>query len=193
MLANFVVSEFVYDGGISNFFINTIQDYSLLAGCVTGIFLSSVVTIVTSFLTNKIVSEDDVAREWEKTISINNPLNPWQHLYEEELSQFPPGTKPTAAIMAKIFRSARHVAVFGGLGFVTVFLVIVPAVVLSFGVLTRDQFSAYLTFSYVVCFLGAVFVVIAPPAEEMYQIFRAWKSSQNRDTQPEKFTELSRL
>lgn len=139
------------------------------------------------------MSEDDVAREWEKTISINNPLNPWQHLYEEELSQFPPGTKPTAAIMAKIFRSARHVAVFGGLGFVTVFLVIVPAVVLSFGVLTRDQFSAYLTFSYVICFLGAVFVVIAPPAEEMYQIFRAWKSSQNRDTQPEKFTELSRL
>lgn len=66
--ANFVVTEVVYEGGLSNFFINTIQDYSLLAGCVAGISLSSVCTIVTSLLTNKIKTEEDVAREWDKTI-----------------------------------------------------------------------------------------------------------------------------
>ncbi|XP_052720836.1 uncharacterized protein LOC128192294 isoform X2 [Crassostrea angulata] len=193
--ANFVVSEVVYEGGLSNFFINTIQDYSLLAGCVAGISLSSVCTIVTSLLTNKIKTEEDVAHEWDKTISINNPLNPWQRLYEEELAQFPPGTKPTAAIMGQIFRSARNVAVYGGLSFVFLFLVVVPAVVLSFGVLTREQFSSYLTFSYVICFLAAVFVVIAPPTEEMYQIVKTWKSSRNTEIQKEKVpkTELSRL
>lgn len=193
--ANFVVTEVVYEGGLSNFFINTIQDYSLLAGCVAGISLSSVCTIVTSLLTNKIKTEEDVAHEWDKTISINNPLNPWQRLYEEELAQFPPGTKPTTAIMGQIFRSARNVAVYGGLSFVFLFLVVVPAVVLSFGVLTREQFSSYLTFSYVICFLAAVFVVIAPPTEEMYQIVKTWKSSRNTEIQKEKVpkTELSRL
>jgi hypothetical protein len=177
LTANFVVSELVYEGGISNFFTNTVQDYSLLAGCVAGISLSSLGTILTSLLTNNIKSEEDVAKEWEKTISIDNPLNPWQRLYKEEFKQFPPGTKPTAAIMAKIFRSARFVAIFGGLGFVSLFLVVIPAVVMSFDVLTRDQFSSYVTFCYVICFIGAVFVVVAPPAEEIYQIIRTWKSS----------------
>lgn len=181
LAANFIVSEMVYEGGISNFFINTVQDYSLLAGCVVGITLSSFGTIVTSLLTNKIKSEEDVAREWEKTISIDNPLNPWQRLYKEEFKQFPPGTKPTAAIMAKIFRSARFVAIFGGFGFVFLFLVVIPAVVMSFDVLTRDQFSSYITFCYVICLMGAVFVVVAPPAEEIYQIIKTWKSSSEKE------------
>ncbi|XP_061164269.1 uncharacterized protein LOC133173296 [Saccostrea echinata] len=190
LVANFVVSEIVYDEGLSNFFINTVQDYSLLAGCVTGILLSSLGTTVTSLMTHKIKSEEDVSREWEKTISIDNPLNPWRRLYEKELAQFPPGTKPTAAVMAQIFRSARKVAIYGGFTFVFLFLVVIPAVVTSFDVLTRDQFSSYLTFCYVICFMGAVFVVLAPPVEEMYQIIKAWKSSKEKDNLQKKSPEI---
>ncbi|XP_021367074.1 uncharacterized protein LOC110459236 [Mizuhopecten yessoensis] len=167
-----VVGETAHEGGLRNFMVNTSTEYSLLGGIGSGVIISSVVTIVTSLCTNKIKCAEDAKKEWEKTLSIDNPLNPWRNLYKEELSKIAHDTKITGSNMATIFRPAKLIAYVGGGISVLFFLVVFPAVMLSYDVLTFSQFSGWLTACQVWCMVGAAFAIIAPPAEEIIQVWR---------------------
>ncbi|XP_069128805.1 uncharacterized protein [Argopecten irradians] len=172
-----VVGETAHEEGLRNFMVNTSTEYSLLAGIGAGVITSSIVTITISLCTNNIRSSEDAETEWEKTISIDNPLNPWRNLYKEELSNIHHDTKITGNNMAAIFRSAKLVAYIGGGISILLFLVIFPAVMLSFEVLTYSQFSGWLTTCQVWCMVGAAFAIIAPPVEEIIQTLRQYRKN----------------
>lgn len=156
---------------------NTSADYSLLAGTVSGIGVSLVVTVVVSMATNKISNSDDSEREWEKTVSIDNPLNSWKRIYKEELSFVPMGTRITSQHMSQIFRNARLVAYIGGGFSLLLFIAILPGIMLGFEVLSYSQFTGFVTFTQVWCMIAAAFAILAPPVEEIIQILREYRKN----------------
>ena len=172
---NFTVTHLVFEDGLNNFLDNTSSDYSLVAGCVSGIVVSIVVTVPVSVVSTNVKSKEDSTREWDKTLAIDNPLCPWKRLYSTEMTQFLPNARVDVCIMSKIFKSARYIALIGGFVCIALFVVVVPAVALSFGILSFDDFAGWLQFSFVMCVIGVLFVVIAPPVEEVVQIYRACK------------------
>ena len=168
-----------YEGGLSDFFINTAKDYSLLAGLGAGFVVSSFLCVSISLCTNKIKTEEDEAEEWSKTMSIDNPLNPYRAIYREELEAVDAGPVITAETMAKIFRGAQKVSYIGGSLSIILFIVVIPAVALSYEVLTQEQFDAWLSVCQIWCLICTVFVVLFPPIEEGFQIWRQYRN--NRD------------
>ena len=188
LAGNFISTHLVFEDGISNFLDNTSSAYSLVAGCVSGIVVSIVVTVPVSLITTHVVSKEDATREWEKTLAIDNPLSPWERLYSMEMTKFPLHTRVDVCTMSKIFKSARYIALIGGFVCIVLFVVVVPAVALSFGVLSFDDFTGWFLFSFVICIIGMLFVVIVPPTEEVIQIYRAYKLNRYR-TVPGRTTE----
>jgi len=65
-----LITGSTYDGGLNDFFTNTSQSYSLLVAMLCGIVVSGSVSCVVSLCTLNIKTNDDVANEWAKTISI---------------------------------------------------------------------------------------------------------------------------
>ena len=182
LCGNLLVAELVFEDGLSNFFETTSSDYSLMSGCISAIVVSVSITVTVSLLTTKVKSKEDITREWEKTISIDNPLNPWTHLYAEELTKYPESTHVDVHLMTKVFKPARYIAFLGGFVCISLFIIVLPAVVLSFDVLSYDEFTRWLQFSFIICMVGAVFVIVVPPAEEILQIYRAFKLRHNDST-----------
>ena len=123
----------LHEGGLSDFYTNTSQSYSLLAGMTVGFVVGGIVSIGVSLKTHKITSEDDTEREWAKTMNIDNPINPFRAIYEEELAEVDAGT-------------ARLCAIVGGIGNLLVFVVDIPAVALSVAVLDFGQVSSWAKF-----------------------------------------------
>ena len=146
-----------------------------MGGCISAIVVSVLVTVIVSLVTTKVKSEDDVTQEWEKTITIDNPLNPWKKLYAEELAKFPPTARIDVHLMSKVFKHARYIAYIGGVTCIILFIIAFPAIVLSFEVLTYDQFKSWLQFCFIICMVATVFVVVAPPVEEIVQICRTYR------------------
>ena len=72
LAGNFIVTH----DGLNNFLDNTSSDYSLVAGCASGIVVSIVVTVLVSFVSTNVKSKEDITREWDKTLAIDNPLSP---------------------------------------------------------------------------------------------------------------------
>ena len=169
-----------YEGGLSNFFINTAQDYSLLAGLGAGFVVSFVLCVVISFCTHKIKTEEDETNEWLKTMSIDNPLNPYRTIYQEELKAVDAGPVITAETMARIFQGAQKVSYIGGTLSIILFLVVIPAVALSYEVLTLEQFNSWLSVCQIWCLICTVFVVLFPPIEEGIQIWRKYKENREK-------------
>lgn len=169
-----------YDGGLSDFYVNTAKDYSLLTAMVSGFVVSGIVCVVVSLCTHRIRSDDDAEKEWAKTINIDNPLNPFRLVYEEELHAVDAGTRITSSTMDKVFRRARIYAAVGGTISLLIFLVVIPAIALSFEVLNFDQFSAWLKTFQIYCFICTIIVVVLPPLEEGLQIWRRNKINTNK-------------
>ncbi|KAL4230109.1 hypothetical protein ACF0H5_010494 [Mactra antiquata] len=173
-----------YKSGLSNFYVNTAKDYSLLTAMVSGFVVSGVVCVFVSLCTNKIKTDDDAEKEWAKTLSIDNPLNPYRLVYEEELKAVDAGKIITSKIMDKIFRKARIYAAVGGTISLLIFLVVIPSIALSFEVLNFDQFSIWLKTFQIYCFICTFIVVVLPPFEEGIQIWRYYKKNKTKHTQP---------
>ena len=169
-----------YEGGLSDFFINTAKDYSLLAGLGAGFVVSATLCFIVSLCTHKVKTEEDALNEWSKTMSIDNPLTPYRAIYREELAAVDAGPIITAETMGRIFQGAQKVAYIGGSLSVILFIVVIPAVALSYEVLTQEQFTSWLSVCQIWCFICTVFVVVFPPIEEGIQIWRQYKSNKNR-------------
>ena len=169
------VAETQYEDGLSNFLVNTSMDYSLLGGIGSGLVVSIVITVTVSLYTHNIKSHEDAEYQWKRTLAIDNPLNPWRLNYKQELSNVPLSTTITSEHMGKIFKKAKTIAVVGGIGSMVLFLAVLPGVMLSFEVLTFDQFHGWITTCQVWCMAGAAFAILAPPLEEIYQIVRHYR------------------
>ena len=176
-VAGMLIMASTYDGGLGDFYVNTAQDYSLLCAMVSGFFISSILCIVVSLCTTTIRSDQDKTKEWAKTMNIDNPLNPFRLVYKEELESIKAGPIVTAKTMDRIFRKAKLVAIIGACASLVLFLIIVPAVALSFGVLTFDEYSTWVTFFQSWVFVGTLLVVVVPPIEEGLQIWRKYKEN----------------
>ncbi|KAH3755186.1 hypothetical protein DPMN_189875 [Dreissena polymorpha] len=165
-----------YENGLANFYVNTAQNFSLLAATTSGIVVSTIATIGVSLCTISSNWTDKKSKlEWAKTININNPLSPFRLVYEEELAEIEMGSFKTSSTMDKIFRKARLVAIVGGALSLILFLVILPAVVINFDILTFEQFSSWLKTFKIYCFVCTFAVVVVPPFAEGYQIWTRYQ------------------
>ena len=180
-----------YEGGLSDFFINTAKDYSLLAGLGSGFVVSSMLCVVISLCTHKIKTEEDETNEWLKTMSIDNPINPYRTIYQEELKAVAAGPIITAETMARIFQGAQKVTYIGGTISIILFLVVIPAVALSYEVLTLEQFNVLVSICQIWCMICTVFVVLFPPIEEGIQIWRKYKENNEQTNWNNDHTEFS--
>ena len=177
-LATMFIGATMYDGGLSRFFVNTVQDYVILGSMLNGCLISGLVTIIVSMCTHKIRTRADEEREWAKTFNIDNPLNPFRLVYREELEEIGAASAiVTSKTMDIIFKKAKRVAVIGGGVSLVFFLVVLPIIVLSIGVLNLGQFTILIRVFQYCCFFGTVLVVIIPPIDEGYQIWRRYKEN----------------
>ena len=167
-----VVAETQYEDGLSHFLVNTSTDYSLLGGIGSGLVVSIITAVTVSLCTHNIHSKGDAEYQWKRTLAIDNPLHPWRHHYKKELSNVSLSTLITSSHMEQVFKRAKTIAVTGGVVNLIFFLAVLPGVVLSFEVLTFDQFHGWITTCQVWCMAGATFAILAPPLEEIYQILR---------------------
>ncbi|XP_053400495.1 uncharacterized protein LOC123558278 [Mercenaria mercenaria] len=176
-IAGMLIMGSTYEGGLADFYTNTAQDYSLLVAMVSGFFISGIICFCVSLCTHKIKCKEDRQREWAKTINIDNPLNPFRLVYEEELRDIDAGPVITAETMDRIFRKAKLVACIGAGVSLALFAVVVPAVALSYETLSLDEFKTWIrVFQYWV-FVGTILVVFVPPVEEGIQIWRKYKDN----------------
>ncbi|WAQ99313.1 DUR3-like protein [Mya arenaria] len=142
-----------YEGGLSNFYVNTTQDYSLLTSMLAGFVVSGVVSVIVSLCTHTIRSEADAILEWAKTINIDNPISPFRLIYEEEFAKAEVGYIITAKTMDKVFRKAKLYAGVLGILSLVIFVVVIPAIALSSGVLSFDEFTAWIKGCQIYCFI----------------------------------------
>jgi len=171
-IAGMLITGSTYEGGLNDFFINTSQSYSLLVAMLCGIIVSGSVSCSVSLCTHTIKTTEDVEDEWAKTISIDNPINPFRLIYEVELSVGKIDTIITVKTMDTIFKRAKIYAVVGCICSIVLFLVILPAVALRYGVLDFETFSTWFRVFQIYSFVCTVIVIVFPPVEEGIQIIR---------------------
>ena len=176
-LAGMMIMGSTYEGGLDDFFNNTSKDFSLLAGLGTGVVVSFTLSVVISLCTHNIKTHEDIENEWAKTMNIDNPLHPVRALYRKELDAINAGQTVTSDMMARIFRTPQRVAYVGGAICITIFLIVIPAIALSFEILTQDEFSAWLSTFQIYCIVCTVFVVLCPPIQEALQIWNRFKKN----------------
>lgn len=192
-----------YEGGLSDFFTNTAQDFSLLTGLLSGVVVSAIITVVVSVCDKNArqrvalnkefpLGQPEQGRdtimeeklgflevEWLKTMSIDNPLNPYRLVYQKELKEINAGRILTIHHMETIFRKTRLISISGIVISFTVFLIVVPSIALSQEVLTETQLGVWISVCQHWCLVATVFVVIIPPVQEGIQIWRQYKKNKN--------------
>ncbi|XP_033744065.1 LOW QUALITY PROTEIN: uncharacterized protein LOC117329942 [Pecten maximus] len=176
-----LITASTYDGGLSNFVINTSQEYSILAGSCSSFGFSLITCVIVSKCTHKIKTKADADAEWQKMYDIDNPLSPWEQNYREELKQHVYDKKPSFDQMAATFRRAKIIAYVSGGGSIILFTFIIPAIMASFPVLNETEFKVWigLTQAWTV-FMGIV-AIVAPPVEEILKIRKQRRANEVRD------------
>ncbi|XP_060577881.1 uncharacterized protein LOC132734992 [Ruditapes philippinarum] len=174
-IAGLLAMGSTYEGGLSILYVNSAESYTILVAILSGFVVSCFVCVGVSLYTHEIRCDADADREWAKTINIDNPLNPFRQVYEKELKAVNAGTYITASTMDIVFKKAKLYAAVGGVISLVIFVIIIPAITLSFEVLNFDQFSSWLKTFQIYCFICTVIVVVLPPVEECLQIWRKYK------------------
>ena len=170
----------LHEGGLGKFLINTSKDNSILAGTIFSFGASVIGCVVVSFITHRIKSEQDEDHEWQKLYDIDNPLNPWEQNYKEELKGLHYDTKPTFQQMSSTFRKAKLTAYIGGGCSIALFAIVIPGIMASFPVMSQTQFSVWVIFTQVWAVVMAMIVIIAPPFEEIRRIMKQFKENKKR-------------
>ena len=177
-----LVAGSMYEGGLNNFFVNTIQDYSLLASMLSGLLVSGTVTVVVSLCTHKIKDDADARLEWSKTMNIDNPLNPFRLTYSKELREYGADAVITTETMEKIFKRPKLFAIIGSVISVLVFIVIIPSIILSIGVFSLGQYKAWVLTFQCLCFFATFISIVMPPIEEGFQIWKQCKRNKEAES-----------
>ncbi|XP_062591889.1 uncharacterized protein LOC134253383 isoform X2 [Saccostrea cucullata] len=179
-----LVAETSYDKGLSDFFTNTSADYSLFASCISGLLISTLITVGVSMVTHSIKCGADVDEEWAKLFYIDNPLNPWRNLYEDELKNIQKDRNLCISDMEFIFRKSRKIAYIVGVLITILLVVVMPASLLQYEELNADQLYNYMLVFFVILVLGTIYSVFVPPIEEIIKIKR-YRKREVRDTKEE--------
>ena len=166
-----------YDGGLNKFLKNTVQDHAILAGTCTSFGASLLGCIIVSLFTHDIESKQDADTEWQKIYDIDNPLNPWELYYKEELKGLHYDRKPTFEQMSATFRKAKITAYIGGACSIVLMALIIPGIMASFSVLDGTQFSVWVGFTQAWAVIMAIVVIVAPPAEEITRIVKQYRKN----------------
>lgn len=164
-----------YEGGLSNFFQNTVEIYPSVGSCTIGFGVSLLVCVLVSLYTHNIKTEDDVKAEWRKTTNIRNPLRPWELAFVEEFPGVLDGFVPTHDDMMRTFRAATRLSLAGAAIGGVLMAVVVPGILIGLEVLTEYQFSTWLYFDHISTLVVSVFVIFVPPIEEALKIWRQCK------------------
>lgn len=174
--ATLVAASF-YEGGLNLFLQNTVQNYAILAGTCSSFGASLLGCIIVSLFTNDIKSIDDENLEWQKMYDIENPLNPWELNYREELKGLEYEGKPTFEQMAATFKRAKLLAYIGGAACIVAFAVVIPGIMAMFPKMDLVQFSFWIWGTQIFAVVMALIVVIAPMTEEIYKIMKEYRKS----------------
>ncbi|WAQ99645.1 hypothetical protein MAR_024018 [Mya arenaria] len=177
--ATLVTASF-YEGGLSNFLLNTVQNYAILAGTCSSFGASLLCCIVVSLFTHDIKTVDDENFEWQKMYDIENPLNPWELNYREELKGLEYEGKPTFEQMAETFRKAKLTAYIGGAICIVAFAVVIPGIMAMFPKMDLTQFSFWIWGTQIFAVIMAVIVIVAPMAEEIHKIMKEYRKSAHK-------------
>lgn len=171
-----------HEGGLSNFLENTVQDDSVLAGCCASFGVSLIISVIISLVMNWNQSKAQADFEWIKTMSIDNPLSPWVNTYRRRLPRACNKNDETilsAKDMGKVFRTARLLAYIGGLILISVLVGVIPGVMATFNVLDLSEFSGWIIFCQSCAIIGATFVILAPPCQEVLKNVKQYKRKKN--------------
>ncbi|XP_070198051.1 uncharacterized protein [Littorina saxatilis] len=172
----------MYEGGLNNFLINTVQDYAILAGTCSSFGFSVAGCIIGSLLTHNIKTVEDEQGEWMKMYDIDNPLHPWEVNFREDLQGYEYEGRPSIEQMNSAFRSAKLTAYIGGACSIGLFAVLIPGIMASFPIMDQTQFSMWLYFNQAWAVVMALIVIIAPPAEEVMRVYKQCKRNRGLET-----------
>lgn len=170
----------MYPNGLNDFLLNTVQDYTILAGTCFSFGVSLTGCLLISLFTHKIKSKPDEDAEWQKMYNIDNPLNPWELNFKEELEGLHFDTKPTFQQMSSTFRKAKITAYVGGFASIFLFAILIPGIMATFKVMSELQFQVWVWFTQGWAVVMALIVIIAPPFEEIRRIIKQYKQNKTR-------------
>ncbi|XP_076467944.1 uncharacterized protein LOC143298833 [Babylonia areolata] len=167
--ANLIYAS-TFEGGLSQFLLNTAHPYAVLTGCCTSLFTALLLTVLVSLCTHSIASKEDEDAEWTKLRQIKNPLHPWSQAFAEEFPDLPEDTEPSYEQLSKVFRGATLTAIIGSTCSILLLVIIIPGVMASLHVLSEQQFRAWFTTLQVWCGLMAGLVLVVTPVEELRSV-----------------------
>ncbi|XP_055894761.1 uncharacterized protein LOC106053386 [Biomphalaria glabrata] len=167
-----LIAANLYPGGLGHFLENTAQDYTILAGNVTGFVISLTVCIIGSLLTHKIQGPADVEFEWMKMYDIDNPLQPWELLYREDLKGMEYEERPSFAQMNTAFKKAKLTAYIAGSASIFIFAILIPGIMAAHPDMNLQRFEMWLDFTQSWAVIMAIIVVFLPPTEEIIRIVK---------------------
>lgn len=133
-----------------------------------GAFFAIVVSLVTRGIK---MPDSDQDAEWEKTRSIDNPLNPWVKVYKHDLNLGEGGLtstdRPALDVVQAKFRPAKITAYVAGLFFTILFVFIWPGSMLSTDTMSTTSFSVWTIISRLWAIMAAAFIIIVPLCQEV--------------------------
>ncbi|KAK3592701.1 hypothetical protein CHS0354_037837 [Potamilus streckersoni] len=172
-----------YEGGLGNFMVNSVQNYSVLAGAGSSLVVSFLTTVLVSLGTHQVRSADDVDRVWQIMREIDNPLHPWSEQYAEDFPELKRGERPSPQHLEQMFRVAKIVAFVGGLFTLILYVGVIPGVMVSLNVLSLHEFKTWTNVLQFFCFAMTAVVIVVAPTEEFVQIYRQHRQNKMRKRQ----------
>ncbi|XP_072174249.1 uncharacterized protein [Diadema setosum] len=183
-LITWFVASSVLNRGVSfATFLDSSWEYfsvSMLIGNLGSIFSGALLCIFISLVTNRNVSEEQKAEIWEKTRDIDNPLSPWPELYVKEFGVSEVKlvyNRPSLVQMLTEFRQANMTALILGCCLTGGIVIIWPAVMSAFGILTKGQFRGWIYFAETWAFVAGIFIIVVPVVTEVRDIVIRFKEN----------------
>ncbi|XP_053394381.1 uncharacterized protein LOC128555605 [Mercenaria mercenaria] len=176
-----------YPGGLQDFKYNATKESPMLTGNLVSLISGAVISVSVSMLSGNNKEGSEV---WEKTRDIDNPLSPWTELYEKDLNltgAYRLDSRPSLEEVQVAFKFAK-IAGFIGAITLTVIMIVIWPLIMMFGVsvMSLNSFYQWVAVSKVWAFLAAIFIIIAPFVNEIWDIYNAFLS--NRRVHPSPHT-----
>ncbi|XP_060592204.1 uncharacterized protein LOC132746937 [Ruditapes philippinarum] len=174
-LMTWIIVTASYPGGLEDFKDNATKETPMLFGNLMSLIAGAVISVCVSLLSGKNKEGSDI---WEKTRDIDNPLSPWTELYEMDLHLTGASrlnNRPTLEEVQVAFKFAKKVGFIGSISSTAMLIVLWPLImVIGVSVMDFNSFYQWVTVSKVWAFIAAIFIIIAPFVNEIYDIYKAF-------------------
>ncbi|XP_053394386.1 uncharacterized protein LOC128555607 [Mercenaria mercenaria] len=174
-----------YPGGLQNFKLNAIREVPSLTGNWVSLLTGGIIAVLVSLFSLRSKEGSEV---WEKTRDIDSPLSPWTELYQKDLNiagAYRLDNRPSLKDVHKAFNGAKYVAFVGSITLTIMLVVIWPCIMVGVSVMSFDSFNQWVTVSKIWAFLAAIFIITAPFATEIWDIYKAFFRNVRIKTFPE--------